>query len=107
MQLITPILAAAAVPPRKEWGSAQNAGRRALRPIAAMVNIAMPGTILLPAQRLPARPAAAMMYAMAVCQRRSPLRSELHPTNSIAGQDTRNGIDEIIATWNELNPETL
>src|SRR5712671_3020710 len=102
MQLIAPIQAAALVPPKIAGGSAQKAGNLALMPIAAMENITIPSGTLSPVRRLPARPTAVARYAAEACQRRSPVRSEFQPTNSMAGKETRKGMAAITDTSNEL-----
>ena len=91
-ELINPILAAAAVEPRKLLGMAQMAGLAATIPADPTASrIRATGTSTVATARV-ARPTAARSRGSAACQRRSPARSESQPFTSMAGTPTSAGI---------------
>ncbi len=75
--------AASALPVRNRPGKVQNAPRVDMSPMAAMVNAIMLGTGEC-TNALAANPAAPMKLGNATCQNRSPVRSELAPTTTMA-----------------------
>src|ERR1700735_4440149 len=91
-ELINPILAAAAVEPRKLLGMAQMGGFAATIPAdpRASRNRAT-GTSTVAIASV-ARPAAAISRGTDAWQRRSPVRSDSQPFSSIAGTPTSAGI---------------
>src|SRR5258708_34859973 len=101
-QLISPMDADAVVQPSRAEGSAQKEGRRALMPIEASVNMVIMKTSPAPPRCAAHNEMPATKKGMAQCQRRSPVRSELQPTSSIAGQDARLGIAVIRVVCTEL-----
>src|SRR5271154_7452053 len=83
MELIRPMEAAAADSPRKAEGTGQKAGRKALA-VEATVRHANANQKWEPERIVRVNARAPSMRGIAVCQRRSLVRSECQPLKSIA-----------------------
>src|SRR5262245_15011793 len=104
VQLMNPTAAAAAELDKNAEGSAQNAGRYAIVPNTPKVNIVTSSAF--DCGKTNHRPSAraAVNCGIAKCQRRSPKRSELHPSNSIPTKPAMNGMEPIHPTRSTLQP---
>jgi hypothetical protein len=96
--LINPIDAAAAEPVRKVVGSDQNEGKKLYNPAAATQNIVTARAVLLWLRALNSSPIPATIIGAAVCHRRSPERSDDHPTTINATNPVKYGSAEINVT---------
>src|SRR6202045_3237816 len=92
VQLIKPTAAAAAELVKNALGSAQNDGRYAMVPNATNVKTMTKSTALCVRQNQAPSAIALVNCGIAKCQRRSRVRSELHPSASIPINPAINGI---------------
>ena len=92
VQLMKPTAAAAAELVRSEEGSAQNDGRYAVVPKPMSENTTTSTTFECGRKNQAASAAAPVSCGTAKCQRRSRVRSEFQPSNSIPMRPATNGI---------------
>ena len=92
VQLIKPIAAAAAELVRNALGNAQNDGRYAIVPNATKVKTTINNTALCGRKNQAPSAIALVNCGIAKCQRRSRVRSELHPSASMPISPAMNGI---------------
>src|SRR5579872_6559621 len=97
MELMSPMDAAAADSPRKAEGTGQKAGRNALA-VEATVRQANANQKWEPERIVSANAATPSMSGIAVCQRRSLVRSECQPLKSMAKSTATYGRIESIVT---------
>src|SRR5437016_10187482 len=98
-ELIHAMPAAAAVAERKPVGRDQKVATVALIPAAAKVSATNPSTPGIPGMADTANAVAPINPAMAMCQRRSPVRSEWRPTATMEIAAILQGIMESSPTW--------
>src|ERR1700720_2139223 len=92
VQLINPTAAAAAELVKNALGSAQNDGRYAMVPNATNVKTVTNSTVLCDRKNQAPSATALVNCGIAKCQRRSRVRSELHPSTSMPISPAMNGI---------------
>src|SRR5580700_10070749 len=102
VQLMKPTAAAAAEAERNALGSAQNDERKAMVPKAISENTIKSNTFECGKRTHAPSPSAAVNCGTAKCQRRSRVRSEFQPSNSIPIKPMVNGIAPIQATCSTL-----
>lgn len=105
-ELITAIATADDIPANKELDTDQKGAWRPLMPMAATVRAKMPIGILSIACDSASPPAARSTHP-AVCQRRSPVRSEFQSTSSVNGNAARNGMADTSVVTTGLYPDIL
>src|SRR5437773_9610342 len=106
-ELINPIEAAAAVPERKLFGNDQKAGSEPYIPAAATQNIDTASATWFCATTLRKSPAPATIMQIAVCQRRSLVLSDDHPTRRIVASAKQYGNAETRVTVRFDEPEAF
>src|SRR5437588_5376326 len=104
VQLMKPTAAAAAELVRNADGNAQNAGRYDTVPKPMSVNTTMSSALECGRTNQIARPSAAVNCGTAKCQRRSRLRSDVHPSTNIPINPAINGIAPIQPICVSLQP---
>src|ERR1700719_1375054 len=104
---MVPVAIAAAVSERKADGIAQKLGKKASRPAAAIENRISEGTVPQSALLSTSNAAAVTHSGIAVCQRRSPVRSECQPFICMATKPSRLGKATSRVTLKSLSPDKL
>src|ERR1700737_2955549 len=102
---MVPVAMAAAESQRNADGMAQKLGKKASRPAEAMENKKREGTVPQSALLSTSKAAAVTHSGIAVCQRRSAVRSECQPFTCIATKPSRLGKATIRVTLKSLSPE--
>src|SRR5579862_909982 len=105
MQLMVPVAMAAAVSQRNADGIAQKLGKNASSPAEAIENKSREGMVPQFATLSTSSAAAVIQSGIAVCQRRSAVRSECQPFNCIAANPRRLGKATSSVTRTSLSPD--